>query len=248
MIIKKVSHSRMNIFKHCPYQYRLQYHEKVKSPLPEPDYFEFGTCVHAIFESIVEEDMELKEAYEKHIGQYKISAEHKRKFPIILRNFISFQKRISEIAIKQKAEEEFKIDVNGILFNGLIDRTIYLNDNKVLIVDYKTGKQKNELTQAKAQVDGQLLTYVWATAKTDNIPVENIVGMFFYVLSGRKVMVKFTEKQVLQYIDSTAQLAMKIKEMEPIQAKPNVTRLCNWCKFRTVCTPYLRYQKITSKS
>ncbi len=242
MIIDKISFSRLGIFEQCQYRYKLHYHDKVKSPLPEPPYFEYGHYIHKIAELVVSENIPVEIASKKSFEKYnKFGKEYINKIPIMIRNFINFQEHIkSSSPLHDSAELEFNIEKDGFILNGFIDRVIKYNNDKTLIADYKTSKSHNETLQKDIHESKQLKMYVWAYSQTKNVPVEKISAMLFYLESGNKPITRFTTTEIENHIEKTITFSKCIRNMEPEDAKPNITNLCKWCEYRTICKPYLQ--------
>lgn len=245
MIIEHASHSRLNLFEQCNYKYKLKYHDKIKI-VEYKDYLEFGSYIHYVFEHYIKNKLSLKEASELAIKQFnKFGNDYKKNIPTIFRHFEEFNKNIysSEIS-KEDVELEFNIDISGFIFNGKIDRNIKYTNEKFLIVDYKSTATRNELNKTEAKSDGQLAKYVYMIHKLYDVPIKNIWGMLFYVLSGNKILVSFTEEEVMNHIEESVEIAKKIYSMPPELAKPKITALCSHCEYRNVCQPYQKFLTI----
>lgn len=242
MKIEKISYSRLELFNQCQYHYKLHYDDKVKSPLPEPEYFEFGHYIHKLAELVVRDNISIEEASKISYAEYnRFGKEHNNKIKKMIRNFIGFQKNIENSnPIKNEAEVEFDITENDFRINGYIDRVITYNNNNVLIVDYKTSKENNEIKQKDIHNSKQLMTYAWAYNKITNTPIENISAMLFYLDSGNKPITRFNSEKINNHIKETIKLGNIIKQMDPEKAKANVTKLCNWCEYRTICKYFLQ--------
>jgi lipopolysaccharide biosynthesis regulator YciM len=71
------------------------------------------------------------------------------------------------------------------------------------------------------------------------MPIEKTSAMLFYLDSGNKPIARFSKSQIDDCLDSSIQEARVIKDMDPKDARPNVTYLCNYCEFRTVCKHFI---------
>lgn len=242
MIINKISFSRLEIFNQCQYRYRLHYHDEIKSPLPEPPYFEFGHYIHKTAELVVTEGLSVEEASKESFKKYnKFGKEYIDKTPVMIRHFIDFQKYISiSKPLNDSAELEFNLELNDFKLNGFIDRVISYDQERTLIADYKTSKSHNETKQKDIHDSKQLKMYVWAYNQITGVPVEKISAMLFYLESGNKPITRFTTTEIEDHIEQTISCGNVIRNMDPQDAKPNITNLCKWCEYRTICKPYLQ--------
>ena len=242
MIIEKISYSRLGVFDQCAYQYRLHYHDKIKSPLPEPPYFEYGHYMHKMAELVVEECISISEASKKAFKEHnKFGPEYIKRAPGMIRNFEEFQKYIKmSKPINDQAEVEFNLERDGFKLNGFIDRAITYENDRTLIADYKTSKSNNEIKQKDIHGSKQLMMYVWAYNQITGVPIEKISAMLLYLESGHKPITKFTPEQVEDYMSSAIRSGQIIKDMKPEDARANINRLCGWCEYRTICKSYLQ--------
>jgi ATP-dependent helicase/DNAse subunit B len=242
MKIGYISHSRLEVFDQCNYKYKLKYHDKIDLK-EDKDYLEFGKFVHLAFELIVKENISPEEAAKKAYAEhYNFGSAHKEKIPRIFRNFSYLNESLKEI-MKEDVEKEFRILIEDFEIYGFIDREITFENGKIMIIDYKTSKKKNELNLKQAMNNGQLMKYVFVCHKMTNVPVEDIYAMLFYVDSGAKHIVSFDHNKVYTHIQECLEKARNIKEMRPEQAKANIQPLCGWCEFKQICNPYQRSLK-----
>ncbi len=247
MIINKISHSRLGVFDQCPFQYRLKYHEKIKSLLPEPLYFEYGHYIHYMCELVVKNKMTIEKASIKAIAKYgDFDKTYISRIPNMVSNFKAFQNSIySDEFESESTEIEFKIPIKGenFYFNGFIDRDIRFKNDNVLILDYKTSKKRNQVNKNYINQDPQLLTYIWAYSETTGTPIDAISGMLFYLESGDKLIARPDSRSVSMHIHECIAKAKKIEKMEPEQAKANLNKFCRWCEYRTICPTFIATQK-----
>jgi len=243
MIIKKISHSRLKLYDNCPFHYRLKYHEKLKSPLEDPPYFEYGHYIHYMFELVVKDKISLQEASKKSRAKYgDFGKEYVKRIPNMISHFKAFQESIyNDQFDSEETEFEFNIPVKGedFKFNGFIDRKINFKNGNILIADYKTGKKHNQVKRQYINQDPQLLTYIWACSEVSGTPIDAISGMLFYLESGDKLMANPDPRRVSMHVSQCITKAREIQAMDPEKAEPNVNRLCGWCEYRTICPAYL---------
>ena len=91
-----------------------------------------------------------------------------------------------------KRLEPIEIDVKGekVYIEGIIDRVDILNDNRVKIIDYKTGNEHFRIGEAMAGYRLQLMLYLKAACEKDRKPA----GVFYFRI--QEPMVDLSEKDV----------------------------------------------------
>jgi RecB family exonuclease len=239
LIINNISHSRIELFKQCQYKYRLLYHDKIKSPLPEEQHFVFGKFIHKMLELIVKDKLTNEIAINKSLEMFSnLDRSYLEKLPNIIRHFDYFQKQIyNEDFLKETTEETFELPVfdGEFVFKGVIDRKIFYKNGKVLIIDYKTSQKKNQIKKELANQNPQLIIYTWASNLTEKIDIDNIHSMLFYLNSGNTIFANPNKKTIELCINDICKTAMEIKNLIPELAKPNPGPLCNYCEYRTIC-------------
>jgi len=245
MLIDKISHSRLQLFYQCPFKYRLKYHEKI-NPSYTPDYFEFGHFMHRALELIVKNKTTVDEAAKESMKEFfNFDASYLDRSRNMFSNFLKFQEMIySNDFDHEETEKEFRLNLGdeprSFLVNGVVDRTIHFNNNKILIVDYKTSKAHNQIKKETANDDKQLLTYMWACSIENSAALEDITSMLFYLESGDKVIAHPEKRKIDLHVQECLITANIISDMDPSQAKANVSRACRFCDYNTICPFYKR--------
>lgn len=239
MKLTRISHSRIDVFNECPYRYRLRYHDKIKSPLPEPPYFEFGHFVHKVLEIMMRDGKSVRsaaaEAYEKYND---FNQSYAARAPRMFRNFAHVNAQLmSANVLKDTVEVEFNEPVGEFNMNGFIDRAITYPQH-LLIIDYKTSKPASEMSRDKVRKSGQLMKYVYAASRMFEIDVNQIRGAMFFLDSGNIHMAEFSQAQIDEHIAETEATAKKIVTMPPTEAKATIGWYCKFCEFRTICKHY----------
>jgi hypothetical protein len=240
LILEHISHNRLQVYIQCPRKYKYHYEDKIPSPLPKEECLEFGSFIHKLFELVVlgkSMAEALTEADKEHSA---FSKSYRERIGSILSKFQFFNESINNSGfLSQSAEEKFDLTLGAqkIPITGTIDRKIKYN-NKILIIDYKTSQKRNQVHPSMINRDKQLMTYIWATAKIENVPVENISGMLFYVESGDKLVCTPDPRMVTLYMFECENLAKKIIATKPETVRGCVSKLCNYCEYRNMCPDF----------
>lgn len=243
----KVSHSRIETFVKCPYQYKLRYIDELKTyPENDPaDPLIIGTALHTGIEK------DTKTA----ISEYYDS------FPIITDRHIEESIKLEWVIAKCKeilpagGEFEVKIEIPD-EFLGFIDYLVPVGNNEYDMYDFKYSNNV-----ANYMRSGQLHEYKFYFEKIN--PDKRIRKMYF--LFAPKVQIKmkyknktnprdetleeFRKRLTEELKDKEAQLhevtydSLKVKEFiynkraleSATVFDKNVSNLCRWCEFQEFC-------------
>lgn len=132
-------------------------------------------------------------------------------------------------------EDSFKVATpDGVTIIGAMDRVVELDEDTVLIMDYKTSKY--HLTQDELKSDIQLSMY----DLVGSIKYPNYKRMILSLdyLRDEPVYTYRTikERQTFsKYLTSVYGEMLKIEEKD---AKPALNDMCNWCDYRDNCVDY----------
>ncbi|MBD3311719.1 MAG: AAA family ATPase [Candidatus Magasanikbacteria bacterium] len=148
----------------------------------------------------------------------------------ILKAFYSSQENNWTIPVA--LEKWFKIKVGNYLIRGSIDRVDKIDDNKLEIIDYKTGKSKEKLSTNDKD---QLLIYQMAA---ETLPEYKNLGLvdkltFYYLNDNLQVSFLGKEKE----IDKIKKKIVKsIDEIQNGNFKATPSKFkCKYCDFKDVC-------------
>lgn len=249
MKIPHISISRKALWDTCHEAYKFKYHLEVEPPGPEPIYFSYGKMIHKIAEEYVNrknEDQWHNIIAEVVNGQLeiepgkkapKLNDEYTRKFANHCNTLRLFINKIG-LNVESLVEHSFKYDLNPPhewWTVGFIDRIIK-NDNKIIIIDYKTTKKgpwrKNKDTILK---DLQLRMYCKVVQREFNVEAEDIKAFLYYLEGGDLIGAKFNQSSLDSAEEELREAFGKILEMEEKDVKPTIGYHCNRCDFRTMC-------------
>jgi hypothetical protein len=132
-------------------------------------------------------------------------------------------------------EDRFRVTTDdGVTIIGAMDKVIELNEETVLIVDYKTSKY--HLTQAELKADIQLSMYdLVGSIKFPNY--KRIILSLDY-LRGDPVYTYRTTKERKTFAKYLLAVYNEMLKMKEEKAKPTINDMCNWCDYNDSCPEY----------
>lgn len=240
----RFSHSRVNCFANCPYQFKLRYKDKLKTIPPQdadnPLYL--GTAIHEAFET-----GSVEKAIESYRSNYNVLTDLHINEEIKLEKLIP---KVLELLPPAKCEVEIKTDD----FVGYIDRLVPLfTDEQGIehyeIWDYKYSNNVDhylesvqlhlykyyfELTHPNTVVDALRYVFIPKT-KIRQKKTETVVQFrqrlieTLEKLEPQLISVEFDESMVTQFKECCQQL----KSVKRFPKNP--TKLCGWCEFQEYC-------------
>ena len=167
-----LSYSSMNTYYQCAYRYYLSNILKINI-YEETFYTIIGNLYHHILSLALKKDIDIKEEYQKYIEKQSYTFDAKELFFLEklekeLEQIIEIIKKQNEennldnIHTEEKIEIPSKIDNMNIIFKGYIDKLICNDEeNKIAIIDYKTGNPDLNLNNIIYGLDLQLPVYVY---------------------------------------------------------------------------------------
>ncbi|HCC67635.1 TPA: hypothetical protein DEP90_00230 [Patescibacteria group bacterium] len=245
---KRVSYSQLNTYVDCPKKYRYVYILKVPSK-PHAS-LSFGSTVHNTLkdlyvllrdskeglEGIVERPTKktLLDLYDKHwISSGYDSKAHEQKRKSFGKKVLSkyFDTLYSEDQRPYMLEESFSVHLGESLFVGKIDRIDIVDDSKdvleVEIIDYKTGKVKNDINIKK---DLQLPLY--ALFAEEKLGLKVVSAKYVFVEHGEVIEVDVSSERKLKARENILEIIEKVKKKD-FKATPGY--LCRYCDYSTIC-------------
>lgn len=249
---KTFSFSQLTAFDNCPRQYFYAYIAKI--PTIGNAHFSFGKTMHATLQqffellaerkSAVQTDLfnkenkivepslkELLAIYEKSwIDEwYDSKAEeekYKREGQRILEEF--FAKYTGQWPTTLFLEQGFNLKIKDYTVRGVIDRVDILNDGRWDIVDYKTGKVKDD--KITFEDKKQLLLYQLAAEEIFKNPVANLT--YYYLGANKPVSFLGTDKEKEKVKSWALETIEKILATDFTATAGHV---CATCDFAQIC-------------
>ncbi|MFA6551849.1 MAG: ATP-dependent DNA helicase [Patescibacteria group bacterium] len=256
---KYYSYTQLQAYGNCPYQYRFAHILKI--PTPGNYKFSFGQTMHLTLQKFFglmiqnknlpqadlfgsnakiastlpsQEDL-LKLYAESWIDDWYESKaqkeELKAKGKDILKDFYARHKDNWPEVLS--LEQGFNLRVGGQPIYGKIDRIDNLGERGIQIVDYKTGrpKEENKITLEEKE---QLLIYQLAAEEVMQKKVANL--QFYYLDNNSEINFLGTAEEKIKMQEK---ILAKIQAIETgiknddFPAKPS--QLCKFCDFRSIC-------------
>ena len=228
----KFSYSRVSTYEGCPYRFKLQYIDELKT-LPNYDAdnaLYLGSMLHKAIETDV--NTAVKEYYDT--------------FPIITDAHINEAMKIEELAPKVKwllPEGKHEVPLEDEEFKGFID---YITNDEIF--DYKYSNNIDRYLES-----GQLHVYKYFAEKLLGVEIKYLYYVFVpkvairqkktetieqfrtrlrSVLSEQQpkiICVEYDHSKVEKYLET-------VEEIKNATEFPkNETRLCDWCPYRSYC-------------
>lgn len=228
----KFSYSRVSTYKQCPYRFKLQYIDELKTleNYDADNALYLGTMLHKAIETDV--DTAVKEYYDT--------------FPIITDAHINEAMKIEELAPKVKwllPEGKHEVPLEDEEFKGFID---YLTNDEIF--DYKYSNNIERYLES-----GQLHVYKYFAEKLLGVEIKYLYYVFVPKVAIRQkktetieqfrsrlrstlseqqpkiICVEYDQTKVDEYLET-------VEEIKNATEFPkNETRLCDWCQYKNYC-------------
>ena len=233
----QLSASAIETYERCPMKYLFQYGWRLRSG-PSAS-MTFGNVMHTTIREFVAESRkrallspaELLTIYErewKSAGfpdQYQEEEYRKAGREQLEAFHRSFTAHPPDVLYQEKPFE-LRLEAD-LVVSGRIDQVNRLDQRKVEIVDYKTGKVRS---QDKAADDIQLSIYALASSEAFDLEPERLV--FHYLMSDEMITSRRDGRALDQAKERIAEIAGQIRAGD-FQPKPG--RNCGYCDFKPLC-------------
>ncbi|MDD5629419.1 MAG: PD-(D/E)XK nuclease family protein [Elusimicrobia bacterium] len=234
---RPLSHSSISMYSECPLKYKLKYVDKI--PEKPKRFFSFGQSVHLALEFFyggktppapsLEELLQSLKANWVSVG-YRDKAEEAEYFrqgKDILTRY--HRKHAGDFALPLKVEYEFEMTVDGVPVTGKVDRVDRLEDGRLSVLDYKTGKA---LAVDRIETDAQLTMYQLACEACLAAEVGRLTFYHLPLLKPHSVG-RRPESQVDALRRKIVETAAAIVA-ERFEPKPSENS-CRWCDYKPYC-------------
>jgi len=232
-----LSASAIETYERCPMKYLFQYGWRLRSG-PSAS-MTFGNVMHTTIREFVAESrkrtlLPLEELLAIYEREWKSAGfpdpyqeeEYRKAGREQLEAFYrSFTARTPDVLYQEKSFE-LRLEPDLVL-SGRIDQVNRLDGRQVEIVDYKTGKVRN---QENAANDIQLSIYALASSEAFDLEPQRLV--FHYLMSGETVTSRRDNKALDQAKERIAEIAGQIRAGD-FPSKPG--RNCGYCDFKPLC-------------
>lgn len=237
---RPLSHSSISMFSECPQKYKFKYIDKI--PEKPRYFFSFGQSVHSALEFFYGVQALPAPSLEDLLAYYKEhwlspgykdpgqEAQYFEEGKAILTAF--YRKHIRDYAIPFFVEYNFNLEVDGVPVTGKVDRIDKLEDGRLSIVDYKTGKA---LAGARVQTDAQLTMYQLACERLLGASVAKLT--FYHLPSLKEQAVERHSPELVEalqrrIVTTAAQISAGRFEPKPAEG------VCRWCDYKPLCPAF----------
>jgi DNA helicase-2/ATP-dependent DNA helicase PcrA len=143
-----------------------------------------------------------------------------------LRDFLAAARRAPEFEVLQ-TEESFDIAMDDTVVSGRIDRIDRLADGTVVVVDYKTGRARDQ-----ENADESLQLSLYAIAAQEKWGYE-VTALIFHNLEGN-VPVR-TTRSAAQLAEERLRVKNAAEAIASGRFEPKTGMHCNFCGYRSLC-------------
>lgn len=255
------SHSRINTYENCPYQYKLKYIDRVPPEIPNTIEAFMGDMVHQALE-----DLYKKKKFKKRVSKASLikfyrdlwnknysddiliakaesegltSENYKKMGERFLSNYYDRMKPFEEMTILGLETQDRMTLPDGNQWHVRIDKLGCDSEGNYYVCDYKTNARMKD--QEEADEDRQLAMYsIWVKDKFKDCKK---VKLIWHMLAFNKDAVSERTDEQLEKLQN--EIVEKIKEIENAKEFPRkVNALCNYCGYKHVCPSFKHETKL----
>jgi hypothetical protein len=261
----RISYSALDTYQNCPLKYKYQVIDRIKTPKSKEAVF--GSTMHETMKfihtpgilsptmeqamehfsnswnpAVFESELEERSAFSQ--GVKIIQDYFKQNNPADF-NIVNLESRFDiEIGRVNPDQSEHAVNAQTHIVSGIIDRIDRI-DGGFEIIDYKTTRKMP--SQEKVDNDLQLSVYLKAFLSRYPKEIENLqnlkVSLYFL-----KHGVKLSATRTMEQLKESEQVFLDtIKLIESSEFTPNVTPLCDWCGYQSICPMWKHKFKETRK-
>lgn len=135
-------------------------------------------------------------------------------------------------------ELEFKSNIAGIPVSGTIDRIDRINENTVLIIDYKSNQMPYTPAELKQSIQFKFYSLVLMTPELHNVlgEYENIICAYDMLRTGKRQYVTYTKEELEIFRDWL--LIIWARMLNGKERNPKLNKYCSHCQKRHKCDSY----------
>jgi putative RecB family exonuclease len=255
------SHSRISTFEQCRYKYKLQYIDRIKVDIPNTVECFMGDLVHRTLEKLYNdlkfEKQNTKEDCLKYyndlwskewtdeilIAKKDLTSENYR---LMGEKYISMYydhyHPFNEMTVLGLETQDRMTLADGNQYHVRIDKLGCVGDT-YYVCDYKTNSRMKD--QEEADSDRQLAMYsIWVKDKLKD--AKKVVLLWHMLAFDKEATSERSEEQLQKLHDEVVE---QIKNIESCSEYPtNVTALCDYCVFQSMCPSFKHEAELEEKS
>jgi len=235
-MIKNISQSQINLFKHCPYAYALRYIHKKEGIWFDPSIIEVGSRVHDAIDIYYKnyylangtEEQIKNQVYEILRNKWtdnSLPAKYLQKAYTCVCNFAKFEKHMLK-GRRMKPLTEVKIYNDGLM--GIVD---YLDLNTPKIVDFKTN------TRAGVGYNEKIQAVMYKILIKKEYDIDLPYFTLQYLFPGETRVVKYDNKvmEVEADLYNNIEYIKGAWDSKMFPKKPRTPKACNSCQYNYYC-------------
>jgi len=233
----RLSASAVDTYERCGLRFKLERDWRI--PSRPAAAMQYGASIHRVLKTYFDSvrlgrpktDDELIELFRQDLAEAGIQEKYQhelyeRQGVAQLREFLTLVRSLAAAQVL-RTEEQFEIRIGATAVVGRIDRIDQLPDGRVAIVDYKTGKARD---QEDADQSLQLSLYAMAARETWGYEVGQLI--FYNLEENVPVVSTRSPADLLAARDRVEAAARGIAEGK-FEAKLGIH--CNFCAYRSLC-------------
>ena len=234
---KRLSASAVDTYSRCGLRFQLERDWRI--PARPAAAMQYGAAIHRVLKTYFDalrlgrgkSDDELIELFRHDLASAKIQEPYQHELyerlgVAQLRDFFTAARSIPASQVLH-TEESFEIQVGPATVVGRIDRVDQRPDGTVAIVDYKTGKSRD---QEDADESLQLSLYALAAREKWGY---NVGALVFYNLEENVPVT--TLRSDADLLAASAQVKTAAEQIAKGNFEPKPGMHCNFCAYRTLC-------------
>lgn len=246
LLDKKWSFSAIDTYKTCPRKFYFKYVLKIPDVDIQDDFCvitpaEFGSLSHKMMDylgnhrNISKEEFKIlcSQSFDTFIMQKQSVIEDKKnieknKFVNVMMQAYDFDKSQNYQLVQSETDISAKHQLSGVVLHGFPDR-IELNENKYIVVDFKTG---NNVSHKEDDADTCLQVLIYAFLCEKNFPEIKIAcGQFRYLKNSAVINCTYSEVAKNSLNKQLQKFADGIKNCDFGKCEKS----CNFCTYADVC-------------
>lgn len=236
-----MSATRMSMYLQCKWKYWCNY--ILHLPRKENVSFKLGIAVHEALAKAGEIWMETESFTAKDVRQIgevynKIASREGIDDPAVFHEGIQMvNSRLQDFESGKiiSIEDRFKVETNeGIMLTGAMDKVIELNEDTIVVIDYKTSKYFYNRSELKSDLQLSMYDLVASLKFPD---YDRIILSLDY-LRGSPVYTYRTVEERRSFNKYLQSVYMQMGKLTEDRAVPRLNDMCNWCDFSDECPAY----------